>query len=182
MWGGITIVEPPQGEPISQEEARRQCRYMPNDTSRDADLDQYIAGARGWIENHCGILLRPQTASFTATAWSDLGRLPIAPIRSIAAVSSQRLGDAAAAYVDFVPSLAGRYPSLASSLPNGWPLLWPGMVITVTAEVGFTALPGDLKLAMLALIAAMNENRGVMPLDTLAAAKGWVSPWKRRKL
>lgn len=182
MWTGITIVEEPGEELITLPEARRQCRYMPNDTSHDADLEQYVAGARGWVESYCGILIRPQTVAFEASAWSDLGRLPTAPLRSIVGITSQRPGESAAAFTDFAPALAGRYPRLSATLPNGWPLYWPGTAIVVTAEAGFLALPSDLKVAMLALIAAMNENRGVIPTEMQDAAKGWVRPWKRKKL
>lgn len=156
-------------EPVSVGEAKRQSNVFHDDD--DALLAGFVAAARDHVEKYCNISLGTQTVEVKCDGFCDFVRLPLAPAQSITSI----------AYVD----MAGDEQTLATSVyelrnddletaivrKNGqtWPPLQMGSRITVTAVVGYAALPASIKHAMQLWIASAYEQR------ENAAAPGWTA-------
>ena len=68
MNRGVFILErtvPPEEEPVSIGEIKRQLRSFASDTSEDDDMNALIASAREWVEDYTGRALMPQTWRLT---------------------------------------------------------------------------------------------------------------------
>lgn len=167
MWYPVAPVAP-ASEPITLAQARLQVRIIdPSDTDHDEALNLYIKSARAYVEGYCSQAFAVRDMVASADSFSDLARLPFAPVNSITSIE----------YVDTV----GDAQTLASSvyelradavvLKYGqvWPATQPGSLITVTASVG-AAPPDDVVHAMLLHVAdsfAGRENAKAEDWSTL---------------
>lgn len=148
------------GEPISIEEARAQLR-MDGDTSRDADLARYIRDAREWVEDYTGQTLiagdveesfRVPGRTVALRAW------PIAPGAAVDVACID--ADGTARSVDTYVNAAKR-PAIVSPV-GAWPLNRSDQQLRVTVRAGYEtadAIPGNMRRAMLLLIAAYDADR-----------------------
>lgn len=148
------------GEPINIEEARAQIR-MDGDTSRDADLARYIRDAREWVENYTGQTLiagdveetfRTPGRTVALRAW------PIAAgaIATVTYVDSDGVEQLVDAHFN-----ASRRPALVYPV-GAWPLNRSDQQLRVTVRAGYEtadAIPGNMRRAMLLLIAAYDADR-----------------------
>lgn len=172
MSWSIAIHAAAASEPVSTDEAKRQCRLEEDDTS--AELATYIAGARAAVETwlNRGALIT-QTLDLTATEQSDVDQLPIYPVQSITSITD---ADAADASSLFTQALGGKYPSLKFIGTT-----WPG-TITIRAVCGFgiaTAVPADIKLACLFLVSALYDNRGELSPNVFDTLDQILVGWRR---
>lgn len=156
MWYPATIKVPAANEPVSEQEARRQCGLAADDASQDAQLALLIAAARAHIEKYCGIRLPVQTLTIPCDSFADLARLPDAPVRSVEAIRYvDRNGDVQTlANSNYEPRLDGLEPSVVLGHGSTWPALRPGSRIEVEIVVGYDQLPADLKAAILLMVAS----------------------------
>lgn len=157
MWQRPTIPSPTT-EPVSLEQARRQCRVFHDDD--DAYLGELVSVARSHVEKYCGALFAERTVDLVADDWSDLSVLPVVPVGDVTAVTytdaagaDQTIGEGVYELVD---------GGLRLQYGQNWPAKQFGSRITVSASVGRVADPA-VRHAMLLLISDMYERREPEP-------------------
>lgn len=148
----------PAVEPVSLAQAKLQCRVT--GTDEDETLDLYIASARAHAEAYCGVAFAERTLAAHCDSFSDLARLPFAPVNSVTSIeyvdpggSTQTL--ASSAYELRADNLES---AVVLKLGQAWPGLQQGSRVTVTASVG-AAPPDEVIHAMLLFIADSFDRR-----------------------
>jgi uncharacterized phiE125 gp8 family phage protein len=168
MWYQARVTVQPS-EPVSKEDAKRQCVVLHDDD--DALFDALITAARDHVERYCGTPLATQTIEVKCDGFCDFERLPLAPVQSITSISYV---DTTGATQTLATSVyEGRFDGLDASIVRKygeqWPAIRPGSRITLTAIVGYENLPASIKHAMLLWIAEAYEQR------ENAAAHDWTA-------
>ncbi|MBY3386400.1 head-tail connector protein [Rhizobium laguerreae] len=158
MWYPPKVTQAPN-EPISREEAKRQCVVLHDDD--DALFEALISAARDHVERYCNTPLATQTVELKCDAFCDFDRLPLAPAQSVASIAYVA-ADGTDAEVD-IADIEERFDGLEASVVPAYGKQWPvprnGSRITLTAIVGYTALPPSIRHAMLLWIADAYEQR-----------------------
>lgn len=161
-WYPATVTVAAGSEPITQAEAKDQCRV--DGTDSDDYIDGLIAAARGHIEGYCGTPLVSRTVTVKCDSFDDFARFPVAPLTSVSSVS----------YVDNVGATQtlstdayevrsdGLTASLALKSGQSWPTIQTGSRVTVTAVVGYSAVPDAIKHAALLLVATWFDHRATV--------------------
>lgn len=156
-WFPVVPVTPAI-EPVSLAQAKLQCRVI--GTDEDDTLDLYIASARAHAEAYCGVAFAERTLVAHCDSFTDLARLPFAPVNAVTSIE----------YVDLAGSIqtlpASVYELRADNLEAGivlkpsqaWPAIQLGSRITLTASVGAPP-PDDVLHAMLLFIADSFDRR-----------------------
>ncbi len=158
----LTVISPAAEAPLSLDAAKAFLRV--GDAAEDSFIADLLQSACKRLEQVAGLALVTQTVRLTWTGWpSSLqgrgARLPIAPVRDVLSVTVTDADGAATLYGDRFQLLCGRL------CLRPWSMLPPapsGGRIEIDLEVGFgaaTDLPGDLREALLHLIAAMYAAR-----------------------
>ncbi|MBY5698529.1 head-tail connector protein [Rhizobium leguminosarum] len=158
MWYPQKVTLAPS-EPISREDAKRQCVVLHDDD--DALFDALIAAARDYVERYCNVPLATQTIEVKCDAFCDFERLPSAPVQSVTSIAYVATDgtDATVAPGDFEGRFDGLEASIIPAYGKQWPVPRNGSRITLTAIVGYAALPPSIKHAMLLWIADAYEQR-----------------------
>ncbi|MBX5234120.1 MULTISPECIES: head-tail connector protein [unclassified Rhizobium] len=158
MWYPPKVTQAPS-EPISVADAKRHCVVLHNDD--DALFDALITAARDYVERYCNTPLATQTIEVKCDTFCDFDRLPVAPVQSVTSIAYIAT-DGTNATVDAADTET-RFDGLESSILPAYGKQWPvtrnGSRITMTAVVGYTALPPSIKHAMLLWIADAYEQR-----------------------
>ncbi|MBY3255575.1 hypothetical protein HFO09_07700 [Rhizobium laguerreae] len=158
MWYPPKVTQAPN-EPISREEAKRQCVVLHDDD--DALFEALISAARDHVERYCNTPLATQTVELKCDAFCDFDRLPLAPAQSVTSIAYVA-ADGTDAEVD-IADIEERFDGLEASVVPAYGKQWPvprnGSRITLTAIVGYTALPPSIRHAMLLWIADAYEQR-----------------------
>lgn len=157
MWHPTVTTTGPATEPLALADARMQCRIDAADTTYDTELTAYIASARAFVETVTGTRLIDQTVAMRCDCFSDLARLPVAPlsaITSVAYVDTSGSGQTLAGSV-YTARLYGLTPSIALAYGQTWPSIQSGSLITVTATAGYDEIPADLLHAVRLTVAQM---------------------------
>ncbi|MFA7308257.1 MAG: hypothetical protein WC026_16480 [Hyphomicrobium sp.] len=151
MWYPAKVTAPPASEPVTSAEVKKQCGIASADTSYDAMITRMIASERGYVERYCSIKVVTQAVDVTCDGFCDFARFPVAPLQSISSI----------AYVDAVgqpQTLSsavyqlredGLQPEIERKHGQVWPAIQSGSRITVTAIVGFAAVPEQISTAIL---------------------------------
>lgn len=159
-WYPPTTTVDATSEPVSLVEARAQTRWD-DSTANDAALTLYIASARAHVEAYCGTPLVSRTVTVKCDSFDDFAAFPVVPLQSVSSVS----------YMDTVGTTQtlsasvyevrsdGLTASLALKADQSWPSIQTGSRITVTAVVGYSSIPDDIKHAMLLLIGGSDSDR-----------------------
>lgn len=160
-WTKPVVTVEPAAEPISLALAKSHLRVT--SSHEDTLIPTYIAAARDWIENYCGIAIEERTVTFSAPKFENTMPMPIAPVQSISSVqykdedgNTQTLATSVYGYVA-TDSLSPRIVLLNDQE-------WPDTAIdpeavTVTAVVGYDSAPAALVSAMLLMIGHLFDNR-----------------------
>lgn len=159
------LVTPPTSEPISVEDAKVHLRVTGYD--EDALIDRCIAGARSRAEDYLRRAMSTQTWRYVQDEWSDLIRLPMAPLQSVTSVkyydaSGDQQTLATSVYLVDVFS----EPGTIQLAPNqSWPALQPGRrsAVEVTYVVGYAsvaAIPRAVLDGIYLLLTQGYERRG----------------------
>jgi uncharacterized phiE125 gp8 family phage protein len=158
MWYPPKVTQAPS-EPISKEEAKRQCVVLHSDD--DALFDALIAAARDYVDRYCNTPLATQTIEVKCDAFCDFGRLPVAPVQSVTSIAHVATDgtDATVDAADIEPRFDGLEASIIPAYGKQWPVPRDGSRITLTAVVGYNPLPQSIKHAMLLWIAEAYEKR-----------------------
>lgn len=160
MWYPASITTPAAAEPVSWDEAEAHLR-LDGDTSEQALVERLIAAARAHVEAYTGTRLASQTVSVKCDCFTDLARLPEAPVTSVTSIEYvDTAGTTQTLSTDVYELRAdGIEAAIVRKYNQVWPAIRLGSRITLTAVVGYAAAPDDVRHAMLLLVGAWYENR-----------------------
>lgn len=158
-WYPHTVTVAAASEPISLDEARTQTRW--DDAANDTALSLYIASARAHVEAYTGTVLVSRTVTIKCDSFDDFARFPVVPVSSISSVSYVDGAGATQTLSTSVYEVRSDGLDASIVLKNGqsWPDIQSGSRITVTAVVGYSAIPSDIKHALLILVAQGDNER-----------------------
>lgn len=154
-----TLIAPPGEEPVTLAEAKAFCRIDGSD--EDALVNALIAAARLQVESLTGRALITQTWRLTMACAPRLVELPVIPVAALVAAP-----DGAVLQGDAVL------------------LVEPVDELTVDYAAGYGAaadVPGDLKQAVLTLVAYWYENRDAVTMPPLGFDR-LIASYKRVRL
>jgi len=154
-----TLIAPPGEEPVTLAEAKAFCRIDGSD--EDALVNALIAAARLQVESLTGRALITQTWRLTMACAPRLVELPVIPVAALVAAPAGAVlqGDAVL-------------------------LVEPVDELTVDYTAGYGAaadVPGDLKQAVLTLVAYWYENRDAVTMPPLGFDR-LIASYKRVRL
>lgn len=164
-WHPTVTTSGPAAEPVLIADARMQCGVDTSDTTYDTELTAYLKSARAFVEAITGTRLINQTIAMRCDGWSDLSRLPMAPLSAVASVAYlDGAGDTQTLSTDvYEARLFGLTPGIVLKYGQSWPTIRAGSLITVTATAGYgasgDAVPADLLHAVRLTIAQMFAER-----------------------
>lgn len=153
------VIVPAANEPVSLAEAKAHTRVDGNDD--ETSLNSTIAAARAHVEAYCGTPLVSRTVTVKCDRFQDLAVLPLAPVSTVSTITYIDTVAATQTLPDDVYELRseGLTASFVLKCGRSWPTIQPGSRITMTATVGYEALPDDIKHAMLLLIGHWHKYR-----------------------
>lgn len=164
-WLPSVVTVAPASEPVSLVEAKAQCRV--DGTDDDATLNLYIGAAREFVEEYTGTRLVSQTVLMQGSAFSDLARLPTAPLISVSSVKYLDTDGTEQTLSTDVWEVVttGLDPHVRLKLNQSWPSVRPASdAVRVLAVCGYAALPDALKAAILIIISSWFDNRSIGPV------------------
>lgn len=152
MWRFVSVAAP--AEPVTLEQARRQCNLLSAETEFDDKLALLIAASRRHVEKVCGLYFGSRAVVLTCDAFDDLCRLPVAPVTSIASIAYVDTAGAVqtvagANYEMTAHDEDGIEPAVVAAYGVSWPATQAGSKITVTLTAGFAETPAPVHHAML---------------------------------
>ena len=154
-----TLIAPPGEEPVTLAEAKAFCRIDGSD--EDALVNALIAAARLQVESLTGRALIAQTWRLTMACAPRLVELPVIPVAALVAA-----------------------PAGAVLQSDAVLLVEPVDELTVDYTAGYGAaadVPGDLKQAVLTLVAYWYENRDAVTMPPLGFDR-LIASYKRVRL
>lgn len=159
MWYPHTVTVAAAAEPVTLTEAKAHLRVDGSD--EDTLIGGYIAAARNHVERYTGTFSAVQTIAAKCDSFADFQAVPFLPLGAVSSISyvstdgtTQTLSaDAYEARSD------GLTASIVSTAGQSWPGIQSGSRITLTASVGYAALPAAIKQAILLLIGDFYANR-----------------------
>jgi uncharacterized phiE125 gp8 family phage protein len=158
MWYPSTVTVAPTTEPVSLDEAKKQC--LVDSTDDDALLTRLIKAARSHVEKYCNARWAEQTLACQCDSFADFCRLPEGPLKSVTSIgyidaTGQTQTLDAVVYEAREDDLE---PSIALKPGQSWPAIRPGTRITLTAIFGGD-VPDAVHHAMLVFIDAAYHAR-----------------------
>jgi uncharacterized phiE125 gp8 family phage protein len=171
MWYPATVTVAAASEPVSLDEAREQCRVAPDDSGFDSELTSSIKASRAYVEACTGTPLVSRTIAIKGDCFSDLAKLPLAPVQSVTSIAyTDSAGDAATLSTDVYELRAeGLCASIVLKYNQSWPAIQSGSRITVTAVVGYVTIPEDVMHAMKLLIGHWFSVREAVNVGNIVA-------------
>ena len=154
-----TLIAPPGEEPVTLAEAKSFCRIDGSD--EDALVNALIAAARLQVESLTGRALITQSWRLTMACAPRLVELPVIPVAALVAA-----------------------PAGAVLQSDAVLLVEPVDELTVDYTAGYGAaadVPGDLKQAVLTLVAYWYENRDAVTMPPLGFDR-LIASYKRVRL
>jgi uncharacterized phiE125 gp8 family phage protein len=145
--------------PVSISDARAQLQ-LGSDTSRDDELERFIADAAGWVESYTGHILeaRGVTEQFRGFDAVELHAWPIAAASPLTVTFTDANGGSATV-IGAALDISRRPARVLRPLGSYWPR---AQLFTATVRAGYEApddVPRDLRRAMLVLIAGYDSDR-----------------------
>jgi len=149
--------------PVSILDARRQLRLTDDDASMDGHITGWIADAAAWVEQYTGHILeaRDVTEQFSGFGAVRLRAWPVAPT-AVPGVAYVTADGSPVAIIGARLDVSSRP---ARVLPPGgpfYPFRHAEQLFTVTVRAGYgphDRVPGNVRRAMLVLIAAYDQDR-----------------------
>ncbi|MFG1432344.1 hypothetical protein V5F44_11155 [Xanthobacter sp. V2C-8] len=173
MWR-FTSVAAPAIEPVSLSDARRQCNLLPDETEFDGQLGALILVARNHIEVTSGLYFGSRAVTVSSGVFSDLARLPVAPVTAVTSLSYTDAGGVeqeipSRDYVLANHDQHGIEQSITPPPGERWPAAPSGARIILTVQAGFDPTPPDVQHAMLMWIDQAFRTREPTKVD------GWTT-------
>lgn len=162
MWYPASV-SAPTAEPVSLTQAKAHLRVDHSDD--DAAIAGMVKAARAHVEAACAVRFSARTGvTFKCDGFSDLARLPEAPVSSITSIAYIDTDGASQTLSSNVYELRadGIDAGIVLKINQSWPAIQVGSRITVTAAIGYATVPEDIYHAMLMLIAHWYENRSTV--------------------
>lgn len=183
MWYPAAITVAASAEPVSLAQAREQCGVQADETYHDAKLTRLIAVARAYAENHCSVRFASQTVVLKCEAFTDMARLPEAPVTSVTSISYvDPEGDTQTLSTDvYELRNDGLETSIILKLNQTWPAIQSKSRITLTAVVGYATVPPDAQHAMLLHIADGFHEREPKMIGSMTTVEGLLSNYRRSR-
>ncbi len=147
----VTSIGAVTAEPVTQADARTQCRIVSSDTSFDTQLTRLIAAARDHVEKYCAMRFAERTITMRADSFVDLATLPEAPLKAVTSITYRDPAGNEQTLSDTVYELGGDRFSPAIVLKDGQQ--WPEGTAIGIAVVSGGGVPEGVAHAMLMLVA-----------------------------
>lgn len=179
MWYPATVTAEPT-EPVTIEQARRQAR-SDTDTYHDDELTRLITVARGHVENYCGLRSATTTVVAKCDSFTDMCRLPEAPVQSITSITYLDTDGASQTLSTDVYELRADGLEVAIVLKYGqaWPSIRPGSRITVTMVAGYETTPAEMVHAMLLKIGEQFDEHAPIAIDGMTTFDALLINYRR---
>lgn len=164
-WLPSLVTVAPASEPVSLVEAKAQCRV--DGTDEDNTLNLYIGAAREFVEEYTGTKLVSQTVLMQGARFSDLAKLPTAPVISVSSVEylDSDGAEQTLSTDTWEAVTTGLDPHIRLKINQSWPSIRPASdAVRVTAVCGYETLPQPIKAAMLLIIASWFDSRAIGPV------------------
>lgn len=170
MWYPAVVTAPPDSDALVDILAHEHLRI--DGSCDDSLLAEYVASAIDHVERYTSTYLAGQTVKIRSSDFSDLGRLPVAPVRGISSI----------AYVDTdgidqtIPAenyevrIDGLEASVVPAFVHQWPSTRHGTRITVTLIAGYETIPPAIRQAVRLLVGASYMTREDGAADARTAA------------
>lgn len=154
MWYPTVVTTAPGSEAISLGVAKSHLVIGSSETFYDEKLTRATKAARDFVEKSCGTPLMTQTHSLRCDSFADLAVLPVAPVQSVTSVTYVDTDGANQTLSTNVYELRteGLTSGIVLKYGQSWPSIRSGSRITVSAVVGYTALPDSVQHALLMLV------------------------------
>ena len=182
MWRFVSVAPPV--EPVSIEQARRQCNLLADETDFDDQLALLITAARRHVEKVCGLYFGTRAVVMASDTFSDFSRLPVAPVTAITSVAyidpdgaSQEVP--AESYELVSHDEDGIEPAIVPVYGANWPVIRPGSQVTLTFAAGFVATPEPVHHAMLLWIDDAYTSREPAPSATWTTMDSLLCNYRR---
>lgn len=174
--------------PVTLEIAKRQLGLEPDDTSKDEAIGGYIADAAAWVEEYTGhiFVARNVTESFRGFKPVMLRAWPIKADAAPGVAYVDTMGATIALPGPRLDISRGR-ARVSPGVGCFWPFVDAQQPFTVTVRAGYEdddEVPGNLRRAMLILIAAYDDDRegGETFEKAEASARRLCSPFRVHRL
>jgi uncharacterized phiE125 gp8 family phage protein len=180
MWYPASVTTPAASAPVTLDGVKLRLRIDAADDAADVAL--MIAAATGHVEKYCNTRLATQTVLIKCDGFADFAYLPEAPVQSISSIEYVDTDGATQTLSTDVYELRadGLEASIALNHGQSWPAIQRGSRISVTAIVGYAAIPDAVKHAILLLIGDAYLNRESVDLPAGAhpvPGALWVAGW-----
>lgn len=162
MWYPAAVPAP-SAEPVTLTQAKAHLRVDHSDD--DAVITGLIKAARSHIEAACAVRFASRSsATFKCDFFSDMARLPEAPVVSIGSISYTDTTGATQTLSTSVYELRSDGLDAAVILKSGqsWPGIEMGSRITVTAAIGYATPPDEISHAILMLVGHFYDSRSAV--------------------
>lgn len=158
-WYPHTVTVAAASEPLTEAEAKAQCRVDGSD--EDSYIASLIEAARSHVEGYCGTPIVSRTVTVKCDKFADFAAFPVVPLQSVSSVSYvDGAGSTQTLSTDVYEVRAdGLTASLALKDGQSWPSIQSGSRITVTAVVGYSAPPPEIVHAVKLLVATWYDQR-----------------------
>lgn len=156
----LRLITAPTSYPVTQAEAKMQCKVDGND--EDGLIDTYISAATAHVESVTGRAIISQTWEVVLDDFSDAMMLPKGPVQSVTSVkyfdtaeveqtlaTDQYVLDNVSDPAWVVKAEDATWPEVAEGVNN----------VIIRFVAGYSAVPPELKAAILILVSALYDNR-----------------------
>jgi uncharacterized phiE125 gp8 family phage protein len=192
--GSLSLITPPEFEPITFDEAKAHCRVDVDDD--DALITGLIVAARQHVENVTGRQLITATWALKLDCWPCWIDVPRAPLLSTPAVAITYLDTAGATQTLATNQYRVDAPvgptASRGTIERAYGVLWPSLYgvsncVTVTFTAGYGAspdtVPQAIRQAMLLMIGHWYINRedvitGTISVQLPLAVNALLAPYK----
>jgi len=180
MWYPASVTVAAASAPVTADDVKLRLRIDAADDASDVAL--MIASATGHVEKYCNTRLATQTVVMKCDAFSDFAYLPEAPVQSVTGITYVDTDGATQTLATSVYEMRADGLEAAIVLKHGqsWPATQQSSRISVTAVVGYAAVPDAVKHAILLLIGDAYLNRESVDLPAGARPVPgalWVAGW-----
>lgn len=168
---GLKLKTAATGTAISLEEMKAHCSIDASSTAWDSLLALYGAAATAQAEKFTGQAICPQTWELFLDEFADEMELARAPVTAVSSISyldqnsTEQLLDSTTYVVDLV--------SWPARVVRASDATWPRVAnrinaVTVEFVTGYSAVPADIKLALLITVASWFDQREIGPVPAEA--------------
>jgi uncharacterized phiE125 gp8 family phage protein len=182
-----TLVTPPTGEPVTLDQAKRQCRITSDD--ENGLIQSYIAAGRQAAEEALGRGLLTQTWTFTSERWAHVLWLPMAaPLQSVTSVKYWDVNGVlqTLAPTVYTVDLVSRPGRIARAAGQTWPSLQSDRRVgrvEITYVVGWTdkaLVPERILQGIRSYVGYLDSDREGLDVDAEKARAAAEACWTDR--